>query len=90
MKQKYLILKNDDKNKLLIREFAKLEHDVYPHELWYRYMPESGNWHGGTFTRWIAALSAAPQILTRLQNKLSRNAQLTRRSTAAGELGRYC
>jgi len=26
-------------------------------------MPESGNWHGGTFTRWIAALSAATQIL---------------------------
>ena len=23
----------------------------YPHELWYRYMPESGNWHGGTLTR---------------------------------------
>ena len=28
---------------------------------WYRYMPESGNWHDGTFTRWIAALSAAPR-----------------------------
>jgi hypothetical protein len=28
--------------------------------LWHRYMPESGNWHDGTFTRWIAALSAAP------------------------------
>ncbi len=28
---------------------------------WYHYMPESGNWHGGTFTRWIAALSAAPR-----------------------------
>jgi hypothetical protein len=28
---------------------------------WYRYMPESGNWHGGTFTRWITALSAAPR-----------------------------
>jgi hypothetical protein len=23
-------------------------------------VPESGNWHDGTFTRWIAALSAAP------------------------------
>ena len=23
----------------------------YPHGLWYRYMPESGNWHGGTLTR---------------------------------------
>ena len=23
----------------------------YPHELWYRCMPESGNWHGGTLTR---------------------------------------
>jgi len=33
---------------------------VTHHELWYRYMPESGNWHGRTFTRWIAALSAAP------------------------------
>jgi len=28
-------------------------------ELWYRYMTESDNYHGGTFTRWIAALSAA-------------------------------
>ena len=28
--------------------------------LWHRYMPESGNWHDGTFTRWIAALSVAP------------------------------
>ena len=29
-------------------------------ELWYRYMTESDNYHDGTFTRWIAALSAAP------------------------------
>jgi hypothetical protein len=28
--------------------------------LWHRYMPESGNRHDGTFTRWIAGLSAAP------------------------------
>jgi hypothetical protein len=21
------------------------------HELWYRYIPESSNWYGGTFTR---------------------------------------
>jgi len=35
-------------------------HAVTQHEPWYRYVPESGNWHGGTFTRWIAALSAAP------------------------------
>ena len=28
--------------------------------LWHRYMPESGNWHDGIFTRWTAALSAAP------------------------------
>ncbi len=35
----------------------------YPHELWYRYVPESGNWHDGTFTRWIAALPAAPRLL---------------------------
>jgi hypothetical protein len=32
----------------------------YLPELWYRYMTESDNYHGGTFTRWIAALSAAP------------------------------
>jgi hypothetical protein len=31
----------------------------HPPELWYRYMTESDNYHGGTFTRWIAALSAA-------------------------------
>ena len=30
-----------------------------PPELWYRYMTESDNYHGGTFTRWITALSAA-------------------------------
>src|SRR4030042_724137 len=29
-------------------------------ELWYPYMTESDNYHDGTFTRWIAALSAAP------------------------------
>jgi len=32
----------------------------FHHELWYRYVPESGNWNGGTLTHWIAALSAAP------------------------------
>ena len=32
----------------------------YLPELWYRYMTESDNDHDGTFTRWIAALSAAP------------------------------
>ena len=32
----------------------------YLPELWYRYMTETDNYHGGTFTRWIAALSAAP------------------------------
>ena len=31
----------------------------YLPELWYRYMTESDNYHDGTFTRWIAALSAA-------------------------------
>ena len=35
----------------------------YLPELWYRYMTESDNYHGGTFTRWIAALSAAPRNL---------------------------
>ena len=35
-------------------------HAVTHHELWYRYVPESGNWHGGTLTRRMVALSAAP------------------------------
>ena len=35
-------------------------HNIPYHELWYRYVPESGNWHVGTLTRWMAALSAAP------------------------------
>jgi len=34
-------------------------------EMWHRYVPESGNWHDGTFTRWIAALSAAPNLCCR-------------------------
>jgi len=29
-------------------------------ELWYRYMTDTDNYHDGIFTRWIAALSAAP------------------------------
>ena len=33
--------------------------ESYLPELWYRYMTESDNYHGGTFTRCIAALSAA-------------------------------
>ena len=33
------------------------------HGLWYRYVPESGNWHGGTLTRRLVALSAAPLCL---------------------------
>jgi hypothetical protein len=28
--------------------------------MWYRYVPDMGNWHGWTRTSWIAALSAAP------------------------------
>jgi len=32
--------------------------------LWYRYVPDMGNWHGWTFTSWIAALSAAPSRTT--------------------------
>jgi hypothetical protein len=35
------------------------ERVVTHHELWYRYVPESGNWHDGTFTRKIEAFSAA-------------------------------
>ena len=33
--------------------------DVAMPELRYRYVPESGNWHGETCTHWIGALSAA-------------------------------
>ncbi len=38
----------------------------HPLELWHRYVPESGNWHGGTFTRWTVALSAAtlPDVIS--------------------------
>ena len=32
----------------------------YLPELWYHYMTETDNYHGGSFTRWFAALSAAP------------------------------
>jgi hypothetical protein len=32
--------------------------------LWYRYVPDMANWHGWTFTSWIAALSAAPSRTT--------------------------
>ena len=35
------------------------ERVVTHHELWYRYVPESGNWHDGTYTRKIEAFSAA-------------------------------
>ena len=38
--------------------------DSYLPGQWHRYVPESGNWHGGTCTRWIAALSAAHVPLT--------------------------
>ena len=43
------------------------ERVVTHHELWYRYVPESGNWHDGTSTRKIEAFSAAtcvPLFLT--------------------------
>ena len=33
--------------------------DNYSQELWYRYVPDAGNWHGGTCTHWTMALSAA-------------------------------
>jgi hypothetical protein len=45
----------------------RIDHVVTLHELWYRYMPESGNWHDGTFTRWIGALSAAPVAFIRFR-----------------------
>jgi len=39
------------------------ERVVTLHELWHRFIPEPGNWYGGTFTHWNAALSAAPESL---------------------------
>ena len=47
------------------------EHVVTQHELWYRYMPESSNWHDGIFTRWITAFSAATRKPAPLVNTLS-------------------
>jgi hypothetical protein len=41
--------------------------------MWYRYVPDMGNWHGWTSTSWIAALSAAPSR-TRLSDVLHREA----------------
>ena len=35
------------------------ERVVTRHELWYRYVPESGKWHDGTCTRKIEVFSAA-------------------------------
>ena len=40
-------------------------------ELWYRYMTETDNYHGGTFTRWIAALSAATCNIRVFSSKIS-------------------
>jgi len=39
-------------------------------------VPESGNWHGGTFTHWTMALSAATHALDRLQRIASRLQEL--------------
>ena len=57
----------------------------YPHELWYRYMPESGNWHGGTLTRWIAALPAAPQIPSMRNYRTGLLPQVRRRNVDSGK-----
>lgn len=38
----------------------RIAHMVTHSGMWHRYVPDMGNWHGWTFTRWIAALSAAP------------------------------
>jgi hypothetical protein len=43
---------------------------------WHRYVPETGNWHGGSRTRWIAALSATHDTFF---FPLLRQAQLGRR-----------
>jgi hypothetical protein len=42
------------------------------HELWHRYIPEPGNWYGGTFTHWNAALSAATESLCSVFFKIDR------------------
>jgi hypothetical protein len=39
------------------------ERVVTRHELWHRYIPEPGNWYGGTCTHWSVALSAATESL---------------------------
>ena len=38
------------------------------HGLWYRYVSVPGNWHGGTLTHWIAALSATSPTITQIWN----------------------
>jgi len=60
-------------------------HAVTRHELWYRYMPESGNWHGGTLTRWIAALPAAPQVPSMRNYRTGLLPQVRRRNVDSGK-----
>ena len=54
----------------------------YLPELWYRYMTESDNYHGGTFTRRIAALSAAT---CNVRVNLPRGDKLLRIKSTKGE-----
>jgi len=43
-----------------VAELRKLRAALTPSRMWHHYASVTGNRHGGTCTRWIAALSAAP------------------------------
>ena len=49
-------------------------------ELWNRYMTESDNCHGGSFTRWTAALSAATLHLQRMTLSFTTPCRFNRRN----------
>jgi hypothetical protein len=55
--------------------------------MWHRYVPDMGNWHGWTFTSWIAALSAAPSR-TRLSDVLHYKACAFAQTAVVGTLYR--
>jgi hypothetical protein len=57
---------------------------------WHRYVPETGNWHGGTCTRWIAALSATPVPVSPMSHSSNGGREpLPARDTAGGRTGSH-
>jgi hypothetical protein len=58
-------------------------------EHWYRYVPEAGNWHGGTRTRWIPSLSATPVPFTPFR-PVGRGAVQARQKVDSSRTGRLC